>query len=209
MRSRTDIEMIRLRPGMYVGPSSDGFGIYQLVFEVVANSIVECWPNLCTQIEVKLTQENSIVVLDDGPGIDVELRDANRTHLERLMTQLIPSKDVDRMSILLGFRTLDSLVVTNALSENCEVETLRKKRCYFIRYERGICTEPLVEIDSADRGPGTRVEFVPDTKIFARDSIELDVLGRRLLEFAKLGTGTKVKVTDARGSRISQTIISV
>ncbi|MGW7522562.1 hypothetical protein [Streptomyces sp. NPDC054783] len=60
-------EVIRRRPGMYVG-STGGHGPHQLPFEAVDRAVNEALAGRAATIDVSLTPDGGLRVAHDGPG---------------------------------------------------------------------------------------------------------------------------------------------
>src|SRR3972149_552920 len=75
-------EAVRRRPSMYIG-STDLRGLHHLVYEIVYNSVDEAMAGYCNKIEVAVSKDSVVTVVDDGRGIPVDTHEkTGRSALE-------------------------------------------------------------------------------------------------------------------------------
>ncbi len=192
------LEAVRKRPGMYIGSTSSR-GLHHLVYEVVDNSIDEAMAGHCTSIRVVLRPGDLISVEDDGRGIPVDMHPTEGVPgVELAMTTLHAGGKFDKSSYKVsgGLHGVGVSVV-NALSEWLEVEVKRGGRRYHQRYQRGIKTTELADLEAA-RGQGTLVTFKPDPEVFTELEFSFDRLSARLRELAFLNKGLEIELRDER-----------
>jgi DNA gyrase subunit B len=192
------LSAVRRRPGMYIG-STDARGLYQLVEELVANSIDEVLAGACTEIIVTLHADGSCSVRDNGRGIPVENHPKyNRPTLEIVMTVLHAGSKFDRNTykVSAGLHGVGVHVV-NALAEWFEVRVYRDGQEYFQRYERGAPVAPVKVVGKSD-ATGTECRFKPDGTILETVNFERETIGRRLKELSFLNGGVTIRFRDER-----------
>lgn len=192
------LEAVRLRPGMYIG-STGARGLHHLVYEVVDNSIDEALAGFCDDIKVTITEENSIIVADNGRGIPVDTHpQVGRPAVEVVLTMLHAGGKFGGA----GYKVSGGLhgvgvSVVNALSEWLEVEVHREGRVWVQRFERGLPITDLTAVGTTGI-TGTTVRFKPDSLIFEETVFNQEILAQRLRELAFLTPGVKITLHDRR-----------
>jgi DNA gyrase subunit B len=195
------LEGVRRRPGMYVGSTTDGSGLRNLVWEVVGNVVDQHLMRAATELRVDVTSDSWVSVRDDGPGIRVDLdRATDRSVLETVFTALHAGATYDdhlpHVHLAAGAQGF-GLAPVNALCTRLEVETTRDGVRWAQAYERG---EPVTHVRRL--GPtsaeGTSIRFQPDPEIFGSIAVDLTAIHEGLQQIAWLNPLLRVFFQDRR-----------
>lgn len=194
------LEAVRKRPGMYIG-STSARGLHHCVYEIVDNSVDEALAGYCTHIEVKVHEDNTVSVRDNGRGIPIGIH---------------PQKGIPAVEVVFtilhaggkfgggGYKVSGGLhgvgaSVVNALSEWLIVDIYHEGQIYEQRYERGNVMHPLKVIGNCSEDQtGTYIRFKPDPEIFEETVFDIEILKHHLQETAFLTKGLKITLTDLR-----------
>ncbi len=187
------LEAVRMRPGMYIGSTSQR-GLHHCIYEIVDNSIDESLAGFCTDIHVTVHKDNSVTVEDNGRGIPVDIKaDSGKSALEIVHTVLhAGGKFGDGGYKVSGGLHGVGASVVNALSEKYIVEVSRQGYVWKQEYMRGEPMTPVEKVATTDK-TGTKTTFWPDPEIFTETTvIDCDVIANRLREMAFLNKGLKI-----------------
>ena len=193
------LEAVRMRPGMYIGSTSQR-GLHHCIYEIVDNSIDESLAGYCTEIRVTVHKDNSVTVEDNGRGIPVDVKpETGKSALEIVHTVLhAGGKFGDGGYKVSGGLHGVGASVVNALSEKMIVEVSRQGFVWKQQYLRGEATAP-VEKGKETLKTGTKSTFWLDPEIFTETTvIDNDVIATRFREMAFLNKGLKIVLLDER-----------
>lgn len=192
------LEAVRKRPAMYIGDVSIK-GLHHLVYEIVDNSIDEAMAGYASEIEIEISEDDVVTVMDNGRGIPVDIHAGEqKPAVEVIMTVLHAGGKFDKSNYKVsgGLHGVGASVV-NALSKWCTVEIFRNGKIYRQSYERGIPKEPLAVIGKTDKN-GTKISFKADDEIFKDVTYRFDILSTRFRELAFLNKELKIIYNDKR-----------
>jgi len=194
------LEPVRKRPGMYIGTTGPR-GLHHLVYEVVDNSVDEALAGHCSEIFVRLCEDGSVEVTDNGRGIPTDIHPrTGKSALETVLTVLHAGGKFGSG----GYKVSGGLhgvgiSVVNALSEWVEVTVRRQGQVHRQRFERGTPIGSLRSEPDASGATGTAVRFKPDTEIFTGGIVfDYSTLSGRLRELAYLNGGVRIVFRDER-----------
>ncbi|CAN5199327.1 DNA topoisomerase (ATP-hydrolyzing) subunit B [soil metagenome] len=199
------LEAVRRRPGMYIG-STDLRGLHHLIYEVVDNSIDEAIGGFCTEISIKIHEDGSVTVSDDGRGIPTGTHSKmQKSAMEVVMTVLHAGGKFGGA----GYKMSSGLhgvgiSVVNALSEWCITEVRQNGGLFRQEYRKGIPVAPVKRVKSIDKSEhGTTQHWMPDTTIFDSLNYVFGTLAQRFREMAYLTAGLRIVFIDERNDQES------
>ena len=193
------LEAVRKRPSMYIGDIGER-GLHHLVYEVVDNCIDEAMAGFCTEVDVKILEDNSISVKDNGRGIPTGMHEKeHRSALEVVLTVLHAGGKFDKNSYKVsgGLHGVGVSCV-NALSDLLIAEIHREGKVFVQKYSKG---KPItdVQVVGTATDTGTTITFHPDATIFTQTTVyKYETLASRLRELAYLNKGIRITLTDLR-----------
>ncbi len=200
------LEAVRMRPGMYIGSTSQR-GLHHCIYEIVDNSIDESLAGYCTEIHVTVHKDNSVTVEDNGRGIPVDIKpETGKSALEIVHTVLhAGGKFGDGGYKVSGGLHGVGASVVNALSEKMVVEVSRDGYVWKQTYLRG---EPTAQVEKTvpTTKTGTKSTFWLDPEIFTETTeIDVDIIATRFREMAFLNKGLKIILHDEKDGRKDET----
>jgi DNA gyrase subunit B len=165
----------------------------------VDNSIDEALVGYCSRIDVKINEDGSVTVSDDGRGIPVDLHEKEgKSALEVVMTVLHAGGKFDKESYKVsgGLHGVGVSCV-NALSIYLKAEVHRDNKIWVQEYSIGKPLSDIYEAGITDR-TGTIITFKPDSSIFITTDYNYEILAARLRELSFLNRGVRLTLIDYR-----------
>ena len=198
------LDAVRKRPGMYIGSTGER-GLHHLVYEVVDNSVDEALAGYCTEIQVTMTADGGIKVVDNGRGIPVDLHPIEkRPALEIVLTVLhAGGKFGDGGYSVSGGLHGVGISVVNALSTDLAVVVKRDGFHWYQEYKLGVPQAPVRKGEPTTE-TGTTTTFWPSAEIFETTIFSFETLSARFREMAFLNKGLILQLTDERPGHVDE-----
>lgn len=197
------LEAVRKRPGMYIG-STNFTGLHHLVWEIIDNAVDESLAGYCDEITIVITDENEIIVKDNGRGIPVDIHPkTGKSTLETIFTVLHAGGKFDESTYKIsgGLHGVGASVV-NALSLYVEAMVMRDNKIYYQKfYDGGTKSTDIKEIGVSDYN-GSLIKFKPDPEIFKETTIfDFKIIQNKIKQLAFLNKGLSLTLYDQRNDK--------
>ena len=194
IRHLSDVEHIRLRPGMYIGKLGDGSqsddGIYVLLKEVVDNCIDEFKMGFGKRIEIDIIDNHSVVVRDYGRGIPqgMMIQAVSKLNTGAKYDDKVFQKSVGLNGV--------GLKAVNATSTKFEVRSYRDGVVRSAKFEKGILVDDTTEKTNDENG--TYISFTPDNSLYRNYEYRDAYIETLLRNYTYLNTGLAIMFNGKR-----------
>ena len=188
IRHLSDMEHVRIRPGMYIGKLGDGSypedGIYVLLKEVIDNSIDEFKMHAGKKIEVRVKDNLRVSVRDYGRGIP-------QGKLIEAVSVLNTGGKYDSKAFKksVGLNGVGVKAV-NALSSRFVVRSFRDGKVREAVFAKGILQSDTTT--DTEEATGTYIFFEPDDTLFEHYSFRPEFIETMLRNYTYLNTGLAI-----------------
>ena len=186
---KSDIEHIRLRPGMYIGSTYDPNHLLQ---EIVDNSLDEVINNYASTLSVEFVTPSHVIIIDNGRGIpvhEIEIENGIKELSIIAASSRLKSGakfDNDAYNLSIGLHGI-GLVAVNALSKQMRITVRDQKdqsKYHDVVYnDSQLVSYSILELDA---NWSTRVEFEVNPEYFT------------ISEFSKNKLREQFKLTSAK-----------
>ncbi|MEM4385423.1 MAG: toprim domain-containing protein [Candidatus Anstonellales archaeon] len=160
-------EQVRKRPAVMLG--NNGIkGVYQAIYEIIANSIDEAREGYGNQIRVSMFKDGIVEVSDDGRGVPMGWNEKEgKYNWELVFCTLYASGKYDDSNYKdsAGLNGVGA-TATQYASEFMEVYSTRDGKTYIMKFEKGRPVGSLKEVSPIREGTGTTIRFKPDREVF-------------------------------------------
>ena len=193
---------------MYIGDTTDGSGLHNMIYEIVYNSINEALSGFADRIDVIFNRDGSCTVRDNGRGIPTDLHPILAVSAaEVIMTQLHAGGKFSQTAYDVPGRLGGvGVSVINALSEWLDLRIWRNGKEHHMRFTYGESIAPLAVVREVKEMRGTEITFSPIKDIFADVSFDFARIDHRLRELAAHATGTTIALRDERSDQTREAV---
>ena len=180
---------IRQRPGMYIGKLGNGKsyddGIYVLIKEIIDNSIDEYVMGYGKKIDIKV-KNKEVIIRDFGRGIPLG-------KVIECVSQINTGAKYDSEAFKrsIGLNGVGTKAV-NALSEFFKVSSIREGEKKEVEFSKGETVKDY-EVNSSSSSNGTKIQFIPDSKIFGQYDFHDNYIEERINDYVYLNSGLSIK----------------
>ena len=203
------LDAVRMRPGMYIGTTGLK-GLHHILWEIVDNAIDEITNGYGNKISVVIHKDGSASVEDNGRGVPVDEHPTlKKSGVEVVFTQLHAGGKFNNENYgYSGGLHGVGASVTNALSQWLKVSVCKDKKKYEMEFaspmvngkiKSGIPTTPLTYVRDTSKS-GTKVTFMPDSRVFESVNFNAETIMKRLKELALLNKQIFIEFVDERAN---------
>ncbi len=195
------LEAVRKRPGMYIG-STGVRGLHHLIWEIVDNAVDEALAGHCDEILVKLNEDGSVSVVDNGRGIPTDTAPGQELPAATLALTVLHAGGKfggGGYKVSGGLHGVGSSVV-NALSTTLKLEIKNRGFLWEQEFDLGVPRYALRQVRPLEDGErtGTTVTWFASPEIFETTVYNLETITNRFREMAFLNKGLRIVLRDER-----------
>ena len=177
---------VRKRPGMYIG-STDKRGLHHLAWEIIDNCIDEIINGYGDKIKIRLNEDGSITIADNGRGVPIGKHASGKSTPEVVYTVLHAGGKFEEGNYKVsgGLHGVGASVV-NALSTWMDVTIYTDGLISNIRFKNGGEVDSPLKTIGESKKTGTCVTFMPNYEIFKGCNFSFSTISERMRESAFL-----------------------